>query len=98
MPKGVYPCFRCGGWFESVAARKSHICGQVVKKNVEEEKVSSAEEEVKVVSSEEIKEDADFNRDEAIQMLKDSGVINDKRSVSRKSDEELMKMLEESRA
>lgn len=92
MPKGVYPCFKCGMWFESVEARRGHTC-----KKVEKEKVVPVDQEKEVVSSEEKSmEDTDFNRSEVIQKLKDTGVINDKRSVSRKSNEELMLMLEQS--
>lgn len=108
MPKGVYPCFKCGEWFETKGQQKAHVCGvpATTVKAVEEVKVVKPAEvpienktdEAIVASIEDSstkEESAEFNRKESIDKLKDAGVIKDKRSVTHKSDDELKEMLEE---
>lgn len=96
--KNVCPCFKCGEWFPTLGALKAHTCGvKPEAKKVEDKKEIKEEPVVETgeTTEEEIKETTDFNRDDAINALKEAGIITDKRSVTRKSDEEVQEMLKE---
>jgi len=87
MGKNIYPCFKCGSWFETIGAQKAHARKCTGVKPIA---VKAGE---KKESSNVVKESAEFNREEAIVKLKEAEVIKDKRSVARKTDEELIDML-----
>jgi phage tail sheath protein FI len=96
--KNIYPCFKCGLWFSTVGEQKAHTCGVATAepKAVEAEVNEKIDAEVVVTPDEtnsKVEEDADFNREEAIQALKNADIIKDKRAVSKKSDEEVAEML-----
>ena len=100
MAHNIYPCFKCGKWFDTKGEQRKHKCGspepKPVKQEVKEEVVEAISEEVskEEVSSEE-KVSEEFDRKEAVKALKEAGVISDGRSVTNKSNEELIEMLGE---
>lgn len=72
---------------ESTVVESNESTETVKEEKTENEEVSSEEENV-----------SEFDRKEAVKALKEAGIISDGRSVTNKSDEELIEMLKEIKA